>query len=424
MAKFLLFGLLAIVITVIYLPAICLGSVSPQSEKLKWGGTLESFGAVYLQKKDQAENAYLEGRFRPYFTYTPDEKWLFHLVGDGRPDSAGYAQGSINNIAERTGRRWYINVREAYAEFNYQWFRTRIGKQVFDWSVTDTVSPTDNLCARDWTDIIRNERVGAPAVAVRLGYKAYLEAVFLPLFTPSKLPVKGGRWERDLPPGFINGDQEILSPSHSQAGLRAGTTVAGFDLGASLYRGYSYSPAVRVQPISRFSAQLIPAYKPEWVYSLFLARELYSLNLRAEMGYFQQIDQDNFVQGVIGLDKEWSGIIRPVDSFFILLQYANDIVTKHNNTINYVNYDLRRVLDNAIMIKSHYIFDSEKRWTVKIEGSFKLNKNDSYLEPAIVWRYKRAEVEGGVDILMGQKNTFFGGYKENKRIYLKMTVKY
>jgi hypothetical protein len=76
------------------------------------------------------------------------------------------------------------------------------------------------------------------------------------------------------------------------------------------------------------------------------------------------------------------------------------------------------------MIKSHYIFDSEKRWTVKIEGSFKLNKNDSYLEPAIVWRYKRAEVEGGVDILMGQKNTFFGGYKENKRIYLKMTVKY
>jgi hypothetical protein len=133
-----------------------------------------------------------------------DNKNLLYVEGDIRQDTAGLAHGYINDFTEHTGERWAVNVREGYGELNEKWLRVRTGKQIYDWSVTNTISPSDNISPRDWTDIIRSERIGVPSLDVRLGYDSYVQFVYIPLFSPSKLPVAGSRWERCLLPGLVN----------------------------------------------------------------------------------------------------------------------------------------------------------------------------------------------------------------------------
>lgn len=399
---------------------------SPRGEaaEVKIGGTVEAFTVLYFQEKDQPEDRYAEIRFRPTLSYAPMEPLLLYMEGDFRGDSGGFAKDSIDGVVERTGRRWMADVRETYLDYRHEWLSVRIGKQIFDWSVTDTVSPSDNINPRDWTDILQSERVGVPAACLRIGYNTYGELVYVPWLTPSKLPVIGGRWERDLPPGLINGEQEIPGRDHGQVSVRAGATLEGFDFGAVYHRGYGYSPSFKLSPASDTSFELVPVYRLEEVYSSSAAGALGAFNARCELGYFKQRDEDDFLQYVLGIDREWSGIVRPVDSLYVLVQYANETVIQHDNPVGFPTIDFRRILANAVMEKLTYSFDSQRTWTIKLEGAYNLGDGDSFFEPAIIWRKRSFELEAGVNILSGGESTFFGGYGSNDRLYSKMTFKF
>ncbi len=392
--------------------------------EIKVGGTVESFGCAYIQEKEGAEDQYGEIRFRPTLSYSISEPLLIYLEGDMRIDSEGFAQGALDGPAERSGERIIANLREAYVDYKRNRLTLRIGKQIFDWSVTDTISPSDNLSPRDWTDILESERVGIPAAYLRFGYGAYAELAYIPWFTPSKLPVIGGRWERDLPPGLVNEEQEIIGRNHGQASLRIGAALEGFDLNAVYYRGYSFSPSFKLMPASGGLFGLVPMARFEEVYAVSAVRAVGGYSLRGEAGYFRQRNEDDFAQFVLGIDREWSGILKPVDSLYILLQYADEIVTQHDNPVGFATIDFRRILNKACMAKATYSFDAERRWTLKLEGSYNLGDKDGFFEPALIYRKRSIELEAGVDILSGGEQTFFGGYGGNDRFYTKITYKF
>ena len=90
----------------------------------------------------------------------------------------------------------FFGVRELYGQYESDSVKFSLGKQVFDWSVTDTVSPTDSLNPRDWTDIIEWERIGVPAASVTVGNDTYLQFVAA-MFSVSRLPEES--WTGDLP---------------------------------------------------------------------------------------------------------------------------------------------------------------------------------------------------------------------------------
>ncbi len=60
----------------------------------------------------------------------------------------------------------------------------------------------------------------------------------------------------------------------------------------------------------------------------------------------------------------------------------------------------------------------------KAKGSYNFSGGDSLIEPAVVWRKDRFEIEGGVDILSGPTNSFWGGYGNDDRLFLKMNIRY
>jgi len=71
-----------------------------------------------------------------------------------------------------------------------------------------------------------------------------------------------------------------------------------------------------------------------------------------------------------------------------------------------------------------YSLDATKEWTIKIEGAVNLGESDVYIEPALIWRKRSVEFELGFDIMAGNRDTFWGGYRDNDRIYSKLTYKF
>jgi hypothetical protein len=292
--------------------------------------------------------------------------------------------------------------------------RLRAGKQIFDWSVTDTVSPSDNISPRDLSDPLEWERLGAPAVDLRLGRDSFVEVVYLPLFTSSRLPT--GRWAPVLPPNVTLGEAET-DRSDWQAAARMGTVLEGCDIGLSAYKGKSYSPGFEVRQEGS-QVKAIPVFQDEAVYSLSGAKEIAGYTMRVEIGYFDQDGADDFVQYVVGLDREWGQVFNPRDAFYILVQYANEILVQSDEANPGGNLDFRRIFDNALLYTVRYSFSEHVM--VKVRGSRGFSKGDSFLEPSLGWQQGAWELNAGLDLLSGPPETFFGGYSHNDRGFLRL----
>ncbi|MFA5029918.1 MAG: hypothetical protein WC518_04285 [Patescibacteria group bacterium] len=392
-------------------------SLSLVAQGLEWktGGQLELRGDGYFShKSSEAEDAFAEMRLKPKVTAVFSKHFLIHAEGDLRLDSAGFAQGVFD---DSTGHRPIVGARELYAETSWKWLRLRLGKQVFDWSVTDTVSPNDNICPRDLTDVIDWERMGVPAVDIRLGYDKYLELVYVPWFTPSRLPASE-RWGQALPNNLELGEPEN---GHGQLALRAGCTIKGWDLGASFYDGLSYTPSFEL----KLPKQIIPTYREEQVIAISLATEISSgYNLRAEAGYFRQKNADDFLQCVVGVDHEWNKPFRKTDSLSVLLQYAFEVETRKETPDLFRAKDFRRGLDGALLYRIKYTPNDTGRWSVELSGSLNLEHGDAYFEPSLTWRKDDFEVKAGLGVPLGEKDTFMGQYRENPRCFAETAWKF
>lgn len=380
---------------------------------VKFSGKATGYGAGYFESRDGVSDAFGEVRVQPKMTVTEGEHWTVFATGDFREDSQGYAHGVMTDFIEK--HRWCANLSEAYGEFTREWMRVRAGKQIFDWSATDSVSPCDNISPRDWTDPLEWERVGTPALDLRLGRDTFFEVVYLPLFTQSKLPA--GRWERELQPGVIAGDAEA-DRSDYQVATRVGTVINRYDFALTAYKGKSYSPDLKVRATSSY-IELIPVYRDEEVYSASVAKEVAGFNVRMETGFFRQEAANDFVQYVVGVDREWGHVFYRQDTFYALVQYVNETRIQTVDSQGISNFDFRRVFNNALLYKLRYAFD--EHWSIKLKGSYNCLMGDSFHEPAFGWQDGHWEVEVGVDLLAGGAQSFFGGYSHNDRGFLRCT---
>lgn len=383
----------------------------------RFSGTLETYGAVYTQHKSGSEDLSGEFHLKPLLTLIPNDQLLAVVNLDLRQDTAGYTQGFVNSLPDRESRRATVAAREAYVEYTPLWLRLRSGILLFDWAVTDTMSVADNLNPRDWHDLIRWERVGVPALDVRVGGDSFIQAVYVPWFTPSRVPPDNGRWSPPAQSGVTAAEQDLPAPGNGQWGMRVGTVWNGFDLGSNAYAGYNFSPAGRLTPTSATSALLTPYYRRMEVYGVSAAKEVFGYNLRMESGYFRQHGGDRFIQYIGGIDREWGSVFRQTDSLYLLIQYADETILSRG--ANPLLFDFRRVFVKNVLGKLKYNVDDTREWSFKLEGSYNLRDRDSYIEPSIAWSRFAITIEAGVDIMDGRADTFWGTYRNNSRIFVK-----
>ena len=392
-----------------------LTGVSLSADTVSVGGRLETFGAVNFHDRDNANDGFGEFRAITSFDFASTENSSVYLEAEARIDSEDYASGMIDDFAE-DDERWLLNLREAYISYRFEQSSVQIGKQIFDWSVTDIISPSDNINPRDFTDLAEWERIGVPAVSVQIGYETFLELVYVPVFTPSKMPQ--GNWERELPVGLSYGDLDMPNHGVGQFAVCFGTVVGSWDLGASWYHGYSFNPAVD----SFAPPNINYRYNREDVFAVSAVGEIgFGLMMRAELGYFDQDDDDDFVQCVVGVDRVSNDLLRPTDQLYWLVQYVGEIETNDVLPDDFRYSDFRRGFNNSVITRVEYTFNDREVWKLACDASYNFSDRDSYVQPSVTWQGDNVEVEVGFNIASGPSDSFWGGWDDSDRVYLKAT---
>jgi hypothetical protein len=151
------------------------------------------------------------------------------------------------DLDDRGSLRPRLSLRRLSATFTHGPLTVEAGKQFIRWGKTDIVSPTDRFAPRDFMTVVDAEFLavsGVRAVAQHGGDT--FEGVWVPRFTPSRVPRLDQRWT--VPPEAAAAvpliDAGGVFPQGAQTGLRWGHTGAGYEFSASFFNGFNHLPNV------------------------------------------------------------------------------------------------------------------------------------------------------------------------------------
>jgi hypothetical protein len=148
---------------------------------------------------------------------------------------------------DRTAQRPPLALRTASFHYAHGPFRIEAGKQIMHWGQMDISSPTDRLAPRDYLNPANADDLGSYAVrAVADTGPRSLELVYLPRFTPSRLPLSGRRW-LILPPEFDSYTYHSLGskfPGGGQFGARYHQIVSPYEFSVCYFEGFQNLPTL------------------------------------------------------------------------------------------------------------------------------------------------------------------------------------
>jgi len=352
------------------------------------------------------------------------DRFRFFSIPEFYFDDDGLGQGVIDEPADDDPKRNIVNLEELYLDVYFDNFDLRLGKQIFAWGKADEVNPTDNLGAEDLQDLFDDRDIGV--IAARVNYYIgdwQIEAAIVPFFTPTRLPTRDSRFSF-VPPATPVPVLDPLLPDkrleNMQWGVRLLKTIKSWDLSASYYDGIYHVPVVRFIP----GTGIQPIYEGVRVLGGDFARQFGKLGSRGEVGYFNFDGDadDDFVQYALGLDYTFSDVIGD-DDIHILVQYVGEGVTEHGNlVVPGLPTSVGRALSSAITMDLSYEFSEFLKFALDL--IYLTNSNDSFLlKPKLEYEYSdRMILTLQFEIPQGNRNTFFGRFRDSKRFVL--SIKY
>ena len=149
------------------------------------------------------------------------------------------------DFTDRGTRRPRASMRRLSATLTYRRLTVDAGKQFIRWGKTDIVTPTDHFAPRDFLNVISADFLAVTGVRAVLqhGDDAF-EGVWVPRFTPSRVPLVDQRWTA-VPPTVQAPlvDRGGVFPDGSQIGVRwSRAGVVEFAL--SFFDGYNHLPTI------------------------------------------------------------------------------------------------------------------------------------------------------------------------------------
>src|SRR5262245_36035647 len=123
--------------------------------------------------------------------------WVQFAAGlDVRANSHGQVEDSWQlDFSDRTRLRPRLSIRRLSATLHRGLFTIDAGKQFIRWGKTDIVTPTDRFAPRDFLNVLTTEFIAVTGVraTAQAGHETF-EAVWVPRFTPSRMPLVDQRW--------------------------------------------------------------------------------------------------------------------------------------------------------------------------------------------------------------------------------------
>ena len=406
-------GALAGLIAVLVAPSIGLAQGFSQR------GFLEGRGLAYPQtapEDDRLVGADALLRYEPSVRPAP---WL-SIAGsfDARIDTLGQVERSWRvDWLDRTSLRPALSVRRLSATLNRGGLNIVLGRQFIRWGRADILNPTDRFAPRDFMDVVVSNFLAV--AGVRLTYErkgGTIDFAWVPLFTPSRLPLAGRRWavSRPVTEFVATVDNGAEYPRGSQFGVRWNQTMAGFEYSLSFYDGYNHLPLFdarfRQIPPRIEVVQVFPKIR---MYGGDAAWPLRWFTLKGEAGYFTSSDRRAEEYGLYVIQAE-----RQVGEWFFVGGYAGEVVAKRRATMGFAP---DRGLTRSFVGRASYTIDVNR--SVAIQGVVRQDGHGVWLEgeySQAVGQHWRATLR--FDLIRGQPDDFLGAYRRNS--HLTATARY
>jgi hypothetical protein len=340
-------------------------------------------------------------------------------------------------------------LRELYIDAKLGKVDLRLGKQEIRWGRADIFNPTDNLTPYDYLNLVSYERLPIPAAKADLYVgDAQFEAVWIPLFTPTRLPLLNQRWFPRLPTstlaplGPMGEDVEAaisfrdgasMFPSrtlgNSQWGLRWNQRVPHAEFSLSYFDGFydiaSFRPvATLIQgeaPRPQILVTLNRVYRRMRVLGGDFASQIGPFAIRGEVAYFNHEDptQRDRVAFVVGLD-------RTRGDWFVIVEYTDQISTSSRQTSSPQEAELQSSLvfpDEGL----RSTFLSRVQWTINSSQSAEIKVALGVRDGALLLQplYNVAltdslRLQVGGAFFSGPRTSYLGQYRDNAFLDLKL----
>jgi hypothetical protein len=417
---------------------LCVASLlaTPVAAQVQVGGFVEYDNITYPRTpNEQKVNSRNQGILQLELSY--------------RANTTAEAFGAVEfraDQADPSRSRTYLD--EVYLNLYAGNLDLRAGKQIYAWGRADAFNPTDNLSVWDFSDPLDtgDEKIGA--VSIRADYYVgnwTLEGVLAPSFTPSVLPDSSSRWFPMLPPTISNpgypaaGNRSIdasytwadpVLPDEglesTQYAIKVSGTVTGWDLSISWFDGYDDLPGLHTtvtadSTLAVAEVVLQPQYHRRRAIGADFATTFGKFGLRGEAAYYLTDDWDGndpaiddpYGQYTLGLDYTFRDVF-PDKDLFLLVEWIHEVQVPDRGT-HYRITDLNHVFRKSLVGKADLHLGQFA--TVKLEGVWNVYAGDWWLRPGLFWSVADGlELQLDVDLLGGPDDSFFGTFRDNRRI--------
>jgi hypothetical protein len=339
--------------------------------------------------------------------------WLQFAAGlDVRLNTHDQVQGSWRvDITDRSRLRPAVSVRRLSATIARGPVTIDTGKQFIRWGKTDIVTPTDHFAPRDFLNVINSEFLAVSGARGVLQLGAHtLDVVWVPTFTPSRIPLLNQRWAPVPPDPRIVALTDIGAefPDGSQAGVRYSRVANRMEYSVSVFDGFNHLPNIEVVPTlqpGRFG--VIRRYPSMRSYGGDLAVPTGWFTIKGEGAYSTSDTPgtDDYVLYVIQLERQ-SGEWQFVGG------YAGQVVTSRRAAATFAP---DRGLTRAIVARAAYTIDPNR--SVAFEGAVRQNGNGRYTKMEYSQargQHWRATITG--ILIGGRGDDFLGQYNRNSHI--------
>lgn len=331
---------------------------------------------------------------------------------DARADSHRQVERDARlDWRDRSLQRPAFSARRFSATYNKGGLTLEAGRQFIRWGKADLLNPTDRFAPRDFMNVVDADFLGV--VAARATYERggnTIDAVYQPVFTPSRTPLLNQRWTV-LPPsldGIQVVDLGLRTPGRGQAGLRYNRVDSGYEFSLCFFDGFNHLPLLDgvLLPEGVGVQRFYPRLR---LYGGDLAVPLRWFTVKSEAAYFSSSTRsaDEFLLYVIQLERqsgEWT----------FVGGYAGEAVTERRQPAAFAP---DRGIAKTFLGRASYTIDANR--SIAFEGAVRQTGAGGYGRA----EYSQAagahwRITASAALLAGRSTDFLGQYRRNSHFVL------
>lgn len=388
---------------------VFVGPANAQEFTYRGFGQIQST-AYPLSTSQDHERLVVDAQFRIEPAYRPAD-WLT-LSGsiDARIDTIEQVERTWRfDVRDRSMQRPPLSLRDARATLRRGTLSVDLGKQFVRWGKADVLNPTDRLAPRDFLEVTDDEYLGIVGARAQFERGPHtIDTVWVPIFTPSRTPLIGGRWAPIQPQtfgttGFVDLDPDF--PDRSQYGARWNVLGPGFEFSLSYFDGFNHLPQFTPFPLSsRPLIALQRTYAPLRMGGADAAVLLRWFTVKGEAASLFTTSEaaDDVVIYVVQLERQ-SGELN------LVAGYAGEIILERRSTFD---FSPDRGLTRAFLGRAGYTINATS--DISFEAAVRQNLAGIWIKgqySEAIGAHWRVTLAGA--IIGGDEQDFIGQYRRN-----------